>query len=205
MKAIFLGTFNPPHEGHVNCIKSVINSGIMDKLNIERIHIIPCWQNPNKQFVTEYWDRYKMCTLEFAGLDYYAVVDDVESEIKPTYTYQLLDHFHSGKDKYVGEDFYWIITVETYKEILSKKWKESERILKENKFILLYNDYTDIINLKIVYYKNDFNKVSLVKINSSSKVHSTDIRNNFWTDANYYDVISKETKDYIIDHNLYLK
>lgn len=202
MKAIFLGTFNPPHQGHVNCIKSVINSGIMDKLNIELIHIIPCWQNPNKAYVTSFDDRYKMCTLEFAGLDYYAVPDDIESEIKPTYTYQLLDHFHSGKDKYIGEDFYWIITVETYLELLEHKWKESERLLKENKFILLYNDYQEILDLKSKYWKNDFTNVSLVKLNDNTNIHSTDIRNNFWATSNHNE-ISKETEEYIVEHKLY--
>ena len=47
-KAIFLGSFNPPHKGHYNCIKSVIESGQLEYLGIDKIHIIPCWQNPNK-------------------------------------------------------------------------------------------------------------------------------------------------------------
>ena len=47
-KAIFLGSFNPPHKGHYEVVKSVIDSGIMDDFNIENIHVIPCYQNPNK-------------------------------------------------------------------------------------------------------------------------------------------------------------
>ena len=49
-RAIFLGSFNPPHKGHYDVVNSVIESGIMESAKIEKIHIIPCWQNPNKTF-----------------------------------------------------------------------------------------------------------------------------------------------------------
>ena len=87
-KAIFLGSFNPPHRGHVNCLKSVINSGLMKELNIDKIHIIPCYQNPNKSQVKNpvwnFWRRYKLCTLEFSGLFEFVAIDDIEMLINKT-------------------------------------------------------------------------------------------------------------------------
>ena len=139
-KAIFLGTFNPPHNGHVNCIKSVIRSGILNQFNIDKIHIIPCWQNPNKEDFDDpklrFWQRYKMCTLEFTGLNEYCIIDDIEAKIQPQYTYNLIEYFKSGKDKFI-DDFWWIITAETFKELLCGKWYNSEKLINENKFIIL--------------------------------------------------------------------
>ena len=78
-RAIFLGSFNPPHKGHVNCIKSVIESNIINQLNIDKIHVIPCWQNPNKSKSIDFYDRYKMCIHEFTLLLDNCLVDDIES------------------------------------------------------------------------------------------------------------------------------
>ena len=90
-RAIFLGSFNPPHKGHVNCIKSVIESNIIKELNIDKIHVIPCWQNPNKSKSIDFYDRYKMCIHEFTLLLDNCLVDDIESLLKPTYTYELIN------------------------------------------------------------------------------------------------------------------
>ena len=153
MRAIFLGSFNPPHNGHVNCIKSVINSGYMKDLNIDKIHIIPCYQNPNKSQVKDpdwnFWQRYKLCTLEFSGLSEFVVIDDIEMLINKTdcnksYTYNLINYFKGGHDGMIKSDFWWIITIETYKELLDGKWYHSEELLANNKFIVVYNNKTDL-------------------------------------------------------------
>ncbi len=186
MRAIFLGSFNPPHCGHVNCIKSVINSGVLNDLNIDKIHIIPCYQNPNKSQVKDpdwnFWQRYKLCTLEFSGLAEFVVIDDLEMLINKTdcnksYTYNLINYFKGGHDEMIKSDFWWIITIETYKELLDGKWYHSEELLSNNKFIIVYNDPKDldfIMNSK--YYKFDNYKfVELIKTEDSDK-HSTQLR-----------------------------
>lgn len=201
-RAIFLGSFNPPHKGHYNVIKSVIDSGMMKKMNIEKIHIIPCWQNPNKSKSIDFYDRYKMCKYEFASLSDNCFVDDIEALLKPTYTYELIDYFKENKDKIINSDFWWIITIETYKEILNGKWKESEYILNNNKFILIYKHYDEILSLKSNPYV-DFSNVVVVQLKYFIDAHSTQIRENFWVNAKYDSCITKDTKEYIIEHNLY--
>jgi len=206
-RAIFLGSFNPPHQGHYNVIKSVIDSGIMKKLNIEKIHIIPCYQNPNKSKSIDFYDRYKMCKYEFASLSDNCFVDDIEASIKPTYTYELIDYLKANKDKIIDSDFWWIITEETIKELIDNKWKESERLLKENKFIVLYPEERHYVDFNIDDYFNEIDKwpgdYEYIPLIGSIDVHSTDIRNNFWINTKYNDYITKESKDYIIENNLY--
>ena len=206
-RAIFLGSFNPPHKGHVDCIQSVVDSGIMKELNIDKIHVIPCWQNPNKSKSIDFYDRYKMCKYEFVSLSDNCLVDDIEASLKPTYTYELIDYFHQNKDKIIGGDFWWIVTEETIEELIDNKWKNSEQLLKENKFIVLYPKERPYISFKVNDYFEEIDKwpgdYQYIQLISPMDVHSTQIRENFWENAKYDNCITKDTKEYIIEHNLY--
>ena len=206
-RAIFLGSFNPPHKGHVNCIKSVIESNIIKQLNIDKIHVIPCWQNPNKSKSIDFYDRYKMCIYEFTSLSDNCLVDDIESLLKPTYTYELINYFKENKDYLINADFWWIVTEETIEELIDNKWKESERLLKENKFIVLYPDERHNISFKVNDYFKEINKepddYQYIPLIDQMNVHSTQIRENFWLNTKYDNAITKNTKEYIIEHNLY--
>ena len=206
-RAIFLGSFNPPHKGHVNCIKSVIKSNIIKQLNIDKIHVIPCWQNPNKSKSIDFYDRYKMCIHEFTLLLDNCLVDDIESLLKPTYTYELIKYFKENKDYLINADFWWIVTEETIEELIDNKWKESERLLKENKFIVLYPEESHNISFKVNDYFKEINKepddYQYIPLIDQTNVHSTQIRENFWLNTKYDSAITKNTKEYIIEHNLY--
>ena len=203
-KAIFLGSFNPPHKGHINAVNSVIKYMTKSKdMDIEKIHIIPCWQNPNKEFSVPYFDRYQMCFLEFASLGDYCILDDVEEQIKPKYTYELLDYFHSNEDIFIKDDFWWIITEETLKEIIDGKWKESERILKENKFILITEyDLPDPYFIKSNISNDRLILVPLLK-DMDMKIHSTKLREKIKNNENVYPYLNLGVQTYINQHNLY--
>lgn len=208
-KAIFLGTFNPPHNGHVNCIKSVIRSGILNQFNIDKIHIIPCWQNPNKEDFDDpklrFWQRYKMCTLEFEGLNEYCIIDDIEAKIQPQYTYNLIEYLKSGKDKFI-EDFWWIITVETFKELICGKWHNSEKLINENKFIILIPDnLSDDEYNEIVKYTNNDSKYQFIDLlnDPMANMHSTKLREMIKNNENVYPYINLDTELYIKHHSLY--
>lgn len=207
-RAIFLGTFNPPHNGHINCVKSVIRSGILSKLNIEKIHIIPCYQNPNKNFGIPFRHRYNMCVREFKGLlSNMCLIDDVEETLQPKYTFSLLEYFHSNSDEYIKDGFWWIITVETYKELLDNKWKNSEDLLMNNNFIIVVpedvsnEEYESLKHTKY-YDENRCQFVDLINDPIASK-HSTQLREMIKNGESVYSYINLSTQDYIKQNNLY--
>ena len=126
---LFLGSFNPPHIGHVNIVREVLNCKLVDY-----VWVIPAYQNPNKNVDTSenFSHRYNMCRSMF-DLPY-TNVNLVESVVKPKYTYDLLTHLR--KD-YPTVDFRWIITDETLMEIINGTWYNSDKLLNENKFIVV--------------------------------------------------------------------
>ena len=126
---LFLGSFNPPHIGHVNIVREVLNCKLVDY-----VWVIPAYQNPNKNVDTSenFSHRYNMCRSMF-DLPY-TNVNLVESVVKPKYTYDLLTHLR--KD-YPMVDFRWIITDETLMEIINGTWYNSDKLLNENKFVVV--------------------------------------------------------------------
>lgn len=196
-KAIFLGSFNPPHKGHYEVVKSVIDSGIMDDFNIENIHVIPCYQNPNKaKFNTSFIARYKMCELMFTDLiiSDKVIIDDIENDIKPKYTYDLIQYINTNNNSMIQNGFWWIITVETMKELMEQKWKNSKELLYENNFIVVGKDEKEWNNLlnQFMNYKSTI-RVKFVKLNKVYDFHSTEIREK----AKRGESIADETCKYI--------
>lgn len=196
-KAIFLGSFNPPHKGHYEVVKSVIDSGIMDDFNIENIHVIPCYQNPNKaKFNTSFIARYKMCELMFVDLiiSGKVIIDDIENDIKPKYTYDLIQYFDTNNNSTIQKGFWWIITIETIKELMEQKWKNSKELLYENNFIVVGKDEKEWNNLlnQFMNYKSTI-RAKFIKLNKVYNFHSTEIREK----AKRGESIADETCKYI--------
>ena len=92
--AIFLGSFNPPHLGHLNVIQSVLSSDISSSL--KNIHIIPCNQNPNKKNSVPFLYRYYMCKELFEQFSNKVIVNDIEFKHNWKYTYDMLEYISNG-------------------------------------------------------------------------------------------------------------
>ena len=210
-RAIFLGSFNPPHQGHVDVIKSVIdNKSIMNSCKIDKIHIIPCYQNPNKnKFTVPLIKRYQMLWFMFGDLIREGTVcpDDIEDKLKPhpQYTYELINWFNSGNDEYINhnkEGFWWIITTETLDEIIEGKWKNSVELLYDNNFIIVHKKNEDMSK----YYEMvRTNKLAafFVELKSNANFHSTQLRKKIKNDESVIEETNDRVDWYIKDQNLY--
>ena len=207
-RAIFLGSFNPPHKGHYDVVKSVINSGLMEKFDIRKIHVIPCWQNPNKQkFTATFVQRYQMCKFMFDDLIYDGLVyiDDVEEEVCPSYTYELIRHFNSGHDLYINrynEGFWWIITTETLNEIIEGKWKNSEELLFDNNFIVVYRK-GELLDKYNHLLQDDKLCAFFVELEHEHDFHSTELREKVKDGKSIEDETNDKVNQYIKEQKLY--
>lgn len=206
-KAIFLGSFNPPHKGHYELIKNFVNSGLMEKHDIDKVHIIPCHQNPNKNKTLDYIHRYRMCTKMFSDLcaSGKVIIDDIEDKICPKYTYELIEYFKSNKDAHIKDNFWWIITIETIKELIDDKWAHSDELLYDNNFIIVYGQYANIEDIKGIKKLIDENKIRAICIPIKTEVdyHSTDIRELISHGKSVEELTNKDVQNYILENKLY--
>ena len=88
--AIFGGTFDPPHNGHVGLAGDVISSGVADK-----VIFVPAFRPPHKPDspVSEFNARLKMLKLATAGEIKFAVSDIESGRSGPSFTFDTLGEF----------------------------------------------------------------------------------------------------------------
>lgn len=60
---LFFGSFDPPHIGHANVVMGVVNSKLVDK-----VLVIPAYQNVWKSNSSEFSYRLAMCRMTFSPL-----------------------------------------------------------------------------------------------------------------------------------------
>lgn len=119
---IFGGSFNPPHNGHVNSLATV-----QKKMGFDLIQIIPNNQNPLK-IPTDGPDkqhRLEMCRLAFSTYGSAFEINDCElKRAGPSYT---IDTINTLLEKYKSNELYLIIGADNF-ETLSQ-WKDYKKIL----------------------------------------------------------------------------
>lgn len=119
---IFGGSFNPPHNGHVNSLTTV-----QKKMGFDLIHIIPNCENPLKIPMEgpSVEHRFELVRHAFSTYGEAFFVDDCELKRGgKSYTIDTIKHLLK---KYKSEQLYLIIGADNF-ETLSE-WKEYKKIL----------------------------------------------------------------------------
>ena len=127
--ALYLGSFNPFHNGHLEVVKTALNDFKMDK-----VVIVPTMQNPWKkekvldidkrcqiifQSCFEVWDNYEMSTIE-------------KYLTPPYYSYAAL---HALKNKYCNDEIFVLCGEDTIKDI--PNWMNGEAIIQDYNFLIV--------------------------------------------------------------------
>lgn len=134
--ALYLGSFNPFHNGHLAAVKSALNDFKMD-----RVVIVPTMQNPwKKEKVLDMNKRLsiicKVLLAEFfeggikPGTVDYSLIE--EKLIPPYYSYATL---HALNNKYCNNEIFVLCGEDTIKDI--PNWMNGEAIIQDYDFLIV--------------------------------------------------------------------
>lgn len=123
--AIFGGTFDPIHIGHVH---AVIEAKIA--LGLDKIIFIPAWQSPLKSN-TPTKDEHRVVMLNHAVINYdFIEIDTVELEQEGvSYTHDTAQYLTG---KYPDDELYFLMGVDQYLNF--EKWHKKDELLTMMKF-----------------------------------------------------------------------
>ena len=125
--AIFGGSFDPVHLGHIEVVKKALEMGI------DKVIVVPNYLNPLKNKTSAPSElRYKWLKEAFKDFKNVEVSDFEINQKRPVYSIETINHF---KPKY------FIIGSDNLKTL--DKWHKIDEILKKTEFIVATRGKTD--------------------------------------------------------------
>jgi nicotinate-nucleotide adenylyltransferase len=188
---IFGGSFNPPHEMHLNIGIQLINKQYVDNV----IYVPTGSKYKYKNNLLTDKNRLEMLeilTKKYEGLS----VNDYELKDEVVYTCETLAYF---KEVYLDDDIYFVCGADNLSYI--DKWKNGEDILNNYKILVMKRKGEDILELleKFKEYKHNI----VVADIEQRDISSTDIRERLKNNENVLDVLDKDVYEYIRKNKLY--
>ena len=183
--ALFGGTFDPVHDGHV-----FVAERAQGACQLDRVIFVPCWQSPHKpeQSAAAAEHRINMIELATADLAWVDVSDWEIQRPEPSVSWQTACHF---REVYPDAKLYWLLGVDQWKVL--ETWSHPEVLAELLTFIVFGRDGD------LPQPKDGFRHVF---VPGMLEVSSTEIRATIdkgITPAN----IAPQVLEYAIEHGLY--
>ena len=127
LTAVFGGTFDPVHTGHIGLADYLLKTG-----RVSRIVFLPAPHPPHKDGLAPapFADRAAMLRAAIAGHAGMSVSEIEAERPGPSYTVDTLDVL---KKRYPAEHFVWVVGSDSLNQL--HLWYESERLVRENRFL----------------------------------------------------------------------
>ncbi len=189
--ALYFGSFNPIHKGHIALAEWVVEQGLCDEL----IFIVSP-QNPFKEQegLAPEFSRYEMCELACKASRYpeQIKVSAVEFVLeKPSYTINTLRYLREN----FGAEMKFSILMGADNIENFDKWREYEEILR---------DYPLLVYPREGYSVERFaDKITFLENAPLFDYAATDIRRMIAEGEDFRDKLSAEVAHYIIQNKLY--
>lgn len=178
---VYVGSFNPPHNGHIKIMNHLLNK------YLDKIIVIP---------TQEYWNKNNLLHIEHR-INVLKLIKNEKIIVNETlnnleFTYQILNELSKNYN-----NLYLIIGADNLEKF--HLWKNINEILNHNVIVLNRN------NIDSMKYINNFErKEKFILINDLEEINisSTFIRENL-NNKDITQFINKEILEYIKNNNLY--
>ena len=128
--ALFGGTFDPVHAGHL-----AIAAAAVEACQLDRVIFVPCYQSPHKQGKLATDGAHRLAMLELATAEFpWAEVSTYELDReKPSYSWQTAEHFSNE-----SEELHWILGADQW--VALDRWSEPKTLARLLHFIVFPRD-----------------------------------------------------------------
>lgn len=198
-RAIFGGSFDPVHNGHLNLVKQVSGRAGLDEVIVMPAGISPFKQNMER-IPASGRQRFEMCRLAFRDVPHVTVSDYEISQPEVSYTINTVRRL---KEQYPSDELFLIIGSDM---LLSfHRWRNFEEILSMCGLIAASREsgQSDISELeKQAEALQKYGSVTVVPIDAF-EVSSTEIRKKIKNSSDISCYVPQNVVKYILEHNLY--
>lgn len=190
--AVFGGSFNPVHVGHLIAGMEIINSG-----KAEEVWFMPAFKNPLKKgYRIEDKHRVKMLKLAINCFSDFKVLSfEIEKELLYT-----VESVRLLKKKFPRHEFFWIIGSDLVYQI--EQWKDIKRLIKEMRFIIVPVLGEDLSRVKNNYWVKK-NKSIILENCIKTNISSTEVRKRIKAKKQFKHLLPQPVYEYIKRHKLY--
>ena len=136
--ALFGGSFNPPHRGHLTAIQ-----GLSQNPKVDRVMVLPSYGSPLKSTVTSYEHRFQMAKIAFEKI---AEVSRFEEEEKTEFTWQVLEKLSTKHPKLA-----FVIGTDQLEQI--HRWARFPEVLSLSDWIVLIRRPKKLADLEKILQK----------------------------------------------------
>lgn len=188
--ALFFGSFNPIHIGHV-----ILANYIIENVDLEELWFVVSPQNPlkSKKTLLHDYDRYDMVEMAIKNYPKMKVSDIEFSMPRPSYTIDTLTYLY---EKFPDYDFSLIMGEDNLASL--PKWKNHEKLV-DNHRIIVYPRAFEQKGIK-KYEHHNIQKITAPIIELSA----TEIRKMIKEHKNVRPMLPPEVFEYIDKKGFYL-
>jgi len=184
--AIFGGSFDPVHLGHVD-----LAAESKSAIGLDKIIFLPCLKSPHKTNIPsaspdQRLEMLKIATQEHEWIDVSRWEIDRPS---PSYSWLAAEHFIN---EFPGSEMFWIIGNDQWQKI--ETWAEPERLSENLTFVVFPREG------QTPESKNNFKSIF---IDFRHEASSTSIREHLATDQLASSLLNPQVKEFINQNRLY--
>ena len=190
--ALFGGSFDPIHNGHLFLIEELLNSG-----RFERFIVIPAGAPWQKSVAASGADRLAMVEIALKDcMNKYRELEISRFEVDnsgPSYAYQSIEYF---KLQNPGDNLVWIIGSDAFAKI--NEWKEIEQVAKSVEFLVV-NRPGQKLEIPKIPESITYSQIEIKALDLSS----TKVRNLIKASEPFESLLPSGVVAYIKSHGIY--